>query len=307
MTSARTLVTGATGFLGRRLVAALEARGHAVVVTSRDAERARESLGGSVACFGWDYRSEPFPARALEGVESVYHLMGESIASFRWTPSKKEALRGSRIDSTHALAAALPDSVRDFLCASAIGIYPGDTHEPFDEDTPLPPPRAFLPRLCHDWEAAAAAAATPSRRVANLRIGLVLGESGMLAPLVPLYRLGLGGPVGDGRQRLPWVHVDDLIEMMLFVRSHRELEGPVNLVGPEPVALETFSRTLARIVHRPHLFRVPAALVRIALGEAATLLLASYDVRPAKLTKSGFAFRYPTHEAALESVVRELY
>lgn len=205
------------------------------------------------------------------------------------------------------LITALHDDVTEFLCASAIGIYPGDTHEPFDEHSPLPKPSSFMTRLCADWERAAAEAGTETRRRACLRIGLVLGENGMLQPLVPLYRLGLGGPFGDGRQLVPWVHVEDAVEMLRFVLAHRELEGPINLVGPSPVALGAFSEALAKALRRPHLLRVPAALVRVALGEASALVLSSYNVLPTKLARSGFEFRYRTHRSALDSVVREFY
>jgi uncharacterized protein (TIGR01777 family) len=150
-------------------------------------------------------------------------------------------------------------------------------------------------------------AARPGRRRASLRIGLVLGESGMLGPLVPIYGLGLGGPLGDGRQLVPWVQVDDVVDMMRFVLADRELTGPINLVGPAPVTLGTFSETLARVLERPHFFRVPAALIQVALGEASALLLSSYNVLPSKLKKRGFTFRHTTHESALESVVREYY
>lgn len=307
----RVLVTGATGFLGRRLVRALLEAGHEARVVSRDPARARSVLAGasppngSVDAFVWDYHAQPFPAEALEGVQAVYHLMGEGIAGGRWTARKKRELLASRIVSTEKLIAALPETCTDFLCASAIGVYPGTTHEPFDETTALPSADTFLTELCAAWEAGARRAESPDRRVVSMRIGLVLGETGMMAPLVPLYRLGLGGPLGDGQQRLPWVHVDDLVAMMLFLLPHRELSGPVNLVGPAPVTLGQFSQTLARVVKRPHLFRVPTAAIRLVLGEAAVLVLASYNVLPKKLEDAGFTFRYTNHEAAIAAVLRE--
>jgi uncharacterized protein (TIGR01777 family) len=303
----RTLITGATGFLGRRLVASLLGDGEDVVVTSRNPARAAHQLGESVRAFGWDYRREPFPAAALEGVSVVCHLMGENIAAGRWTRRKKQELRGSRIESTQKLVAALPDSVTDFLCASAIGIYPGDSHEPFDEGSQLESPTSFMTQLCTDWEAAAAAAETPSRRRVSMRIGLVLGEAGMLAALVPLYRLGLGGPLADGRQQLPWVHVDDLVAMLRFVATHRELSGPVNLVGPAPISLGELSRSLAAVLKRPHFLRIPGRAVRAVLGEASAMVLSSYNVLPSKLLESGFEYRYRSHEPALQSVIRDYY
>jgi uncharacterized protein (TIGR01777 family) len=305
--SKRILITGATGLLGKRLVASFKRDGHDVVATSRNRARAQKTLGNSVECFAWDYEHEPFPAAALEGVSVVYHLMGESIGTGRWTARKKKALRESRILSTEKLVASLTDDVTDFLCASAIGIYPGDTDEPFDESSPLPEPNSFMTRLCTDWEEAASAAITTKRRQASLRIGLVLAESGMLAPLVPIFRLGLGGPIGDGSQRIPWVHIDDLVQMMRFVLEHGELSGPINLVGPEPVPLETFGRTLARNLRRPSFFKVPAALVRGALGEASSLLLSSYNITPTRLLRSGFTFRYPTHALAQTDILEKFY
>jgi uncharacterized protein (TIGR01777 family) len=305
--SKRILITGATGMLGKRLVASLERDGHDVVATSRDRARAQKTLGDSVECFAWDYQHQPFPVAALAGVSAVYHLMGENIGTGRWTAGKKKALRESRILSTQKLVAALTDDVTDFFCASAIGIYPGDTHEPFDESSPLPTPNTFMTRLCTDWEEAAAAAITSKRRQASLRIGLVLAESGMLAPLVPIYRLGLGGPIGDGSQKIPWVHIEDLVNMMRFVLEHRELSGPINLVGPEPVSLKTFGETLARNLGRPSFIKVPSLLVRAALGEASSLLLSSYNILPTRLIGCGFAFRYQTHSLAQMDILEKFY
>jgi uncharacterized protein (TIGR01777 family) len=303
----RILVTGATGLLGGLLVAALQKSDNELVATTRDRAFAKRKLGNAVHCVQWDYLNEAFPAEALEGVSAVYHLMGENIGSGRWTRRRKAALRGSRILSAQKLVAALTDDVTDFLCASAIGIYPGDSHDAFDEHSILPPAKSFITRLCTDWELAATEADTPTRRQVSLRIGLVLAESGMLAPLVPLYRLGLGGPIGDGNQILPWVHIEDLVDMLQFVLAHRELHGPVNLVGPAPVSLETFGQDLARVVARRNFLRVPEALVRIALGEASALLLSSYNVLPTRLTESGFQFRHATAAAALEDVVKKFY
>jgi len=304
--SERILVTGGTGLLGSRLVGLLRDDGFEVVVTSRNRDRAEAKFGEAVTCVQWDYVNETFPAEALDGVRAVYHLMGENIGTGRWTAKKKEILRSSRILSTEKLVAALPDSVEDFLCASAIGIYPGDTTERFDEDSHLPEPDDFMTRLCRDWESAGALAESPGRRVASLRIGIVLAESGMLGPLVPLYRLGLGGPVGSGRQMLPWVHIDDLVDMLRFVLDHRALSGAINLVGPSPTTLKELSRTLARLLRRPHFMRVPEFAIRLALGEAAALVLSSYDVHPRRLRDAGFEYRYEMLEGALEDALRAI-
>jgi uncharacterized protein (TIGR01777 family) len=295
----RVLVTGATGSIGRRLVSRLQSDGHDLVATSREAGRAEKTLGPSVQCVAWDYTREVFPAEALEDVTAVYHLMGENIGAGRWTRRKKKALRESRIVSTQKLVAALPDTVTDFLCASAIGVYPGNSDDAFDEDSTLPAPSSFMTQLCHDWEEAAGQARTATRRAVLLRIGVVLGEEGMLASLVPLYRTGLGGPLGDGRQLLPWIHVDDVVEMMRFVLGRADLTGPINLVGPQPLPLGEFSEALARALGRWHFLRVPAPLIRMALGEASALVLSSYNVEPTRAAQHGFEFRYPTLEAAL--------
>ena len=305
--SRRIVITGATGLLGRRLVRSLSLAGDTVVAISRDSRSAHRVLGDEVECFDWNHLAQPFPRRALEGASAVFHLMGENIGAGRWTRAKKEALRNSRIDSTRKLVEALPDEVTDFLCASAIGIYPGAGDAVWDDRDEVPKPDSFMTQLCWDWEQAAAQAAASGRRQACLRIGLVLGESGMLAPLVPLYRLGLGGPIGDGRQYVPWIHIDDAIAAFRFVLDNRDLEGPVNVVGPAPVRLEAFSRSLAQTLGRPHLFRVPEFAIRLALGEAAALVLSSYNIVATRLQQSGFTFHYGDHTEALDAVIRDEY
>ena len=305
--SKRVLVTGATGLLGSRLVQELRSAQHEVVAISRDTARAERLLGTQVKCYSWNHLQEPFPQEALDGVTAVFHLMGENIGQGRWTKSKKEALRNSRIDSTRQLIDALPDSVTDFFCANAIGIYPGTGDQAWSEYDDVPLPNSFMTQLCADWEQEAQRAAGANRRCVVLRTGLVLGGSGMLAPLVPLYRLGLGGPIGDGKQYMPWIHLDDAISAFLFLLDNREVSGPVNIVGPAPVTLNSFSKSLADVVRRPHLMRVPAWVMKLVLGEASALILSSYNILPKRLQESGFQFRYSNHQDALEAVVRDAY
>ncbi len=305
--SKRILVTGATGLIGCRLVQKLSSAGHEVVAISRDAKRAERLLGTQVTCFAWNHLKEPFPAQALNGVSAVFHLMGENIGQGRWTKAKKEALRNSRIDSTRRLIEALPEEATDFFCASAIGIYPGVGDKAWSEFDEVPSPSSFMTELCADWEHEAQQAANANRRCVSLRTGLVLARGGMLAPLVPLYRLGLGGPIGDGKQYMPWIHLDDAISALLFLLDERELSGPINIVGPAPVSLNAFSETLAQVLGRPHLFRVPAWVMKLVLGEASALILSSYNVLPKRLRESGFQFAYSNHRDALEAVIRDEY
>lgn len=321
-------VTGGNGFVGSALLPGLLDAGHDVVLLVRNIQRARDELalrlGGSQALrvldrlnlVLWNPGTGQLPHEALSTCEAVVHLAGENIGKGRWTTARKQALRASRVEGTSLLASSLPPSIRHFICASAVGIYPqpavGASLEQAarlaQEDFAAPGPEAsaerpFLEQLVADWEHAARAASQPGRRIVNLRIGIALGSEGFLAELVPLYRLGLGGPVGPGRGFVPWIHVDDLVAAILWILRHPHLEGPVNVVGPSPVPFRELSASLARALHRPHLFRVPVLAVRLALGEKAFLATASCAAQPTKLLASGFVFRFRECSEALVDVV----
>jgi uncharacterized protein (TIGR01777 family) len=229
--------------------------------------------------------------------------MGENIGQGRWTAARKKAIYESRVNSTRQLVAGMPDGVHTFVTASAIGYYPSHPSLAYEESYRNTEGETFLEKVCRDWESAAGQAATGGRRVVPVRIGLVLGREGILARLIPIFRLGLGGPVSHGRQWVSWIHARDLVRLFLFVLETPPLDGPVNGVAPHPVPYKEFARTLGRVLHRPAIFPVPAFILRLAMGEAADLPLASLRVMPGQAAASGFQYAFPN----LEDAVRDIW
>ncbi len=298
----KVLITGATGLVGSHLCARLKRAGHEVVALSRDGKRAAAQLG--VAAFSWDYRNEPVPDPALDGVDSIVHLMGENVGAGRWTAARKRAIADSRIESAKKLIVARPASLASFVSASAIGYYPGSGDQVYDESYRMPQQVGFMQALCRDWEQAAAAIEDHGVRRVSVRIGLALGDGGLLHKLLPLFRAGLGGPVGNGKQWLPWIHIDDLTAVIEQAISDESMNGAVNGVGPDPVTYATFAGALGTAVKRPALLRVPATALKLMLGEAAELALGSYRIVPRRLTEEfGFSFAYADIESALAAAI----
>jgi uncharacterized protein len=298
----RIAITGATGLIGSALGRSLADGGDDVV---RLVRRPPSSAG--------EVRWDPATAGAglgpelLTGLDALVHLSGAPIAGGRWTAARKRELRSSRIASTATLVRALvgaPQPPPVLLIASAIGWY-GDTGGR-DVDESAPAGRGFLADLVRDWEAAAQPATDAGLRVINLRSGVVLSRrGGMLRPLLLPFRLGLGARIGPGTQYLSWISIEDHVRACRFLLTDSQLDGPVNLTAPAPATNAEFTAALARQLHRPALLRVPAGLVRGALGELSGELLTSYRVRPARLEGAGFAFRYAQIEPAIAAALAE--
>jgi uncharacterized protein (TIGR01777 family) len=293
-------VSGASGLVGRRLCAALEAGGRRVLRLVRGTPQRENELGWSPA----EGRLETAP---LAGIEAFVHLSGEPIAGGRWTAARKAAIRESRVVSTRLVAETLARVAGKpaLLCASAVGFYGDRGTEWLDETSPQG--TGFLAQLCGEWERACEPAREAGLRVVNMRLGMVLDRGGgALAPLALLHRLGLGGPVGAGTQFVSWISSADAAAAIQHIMVSEGLAGPVNLVTPAPVPNAELSRALGRVLHRPALLRVPAAALRLVLGAAADeLLLASQRVRPSKLLASGFVFRDPELEPALRAILAQ--
>jgi uncharacterized protein (TIGR01777 family) len=296
----RIVISGASGLIGAALATRLAAAGHPVGRMVRGRAGVRP---GDVA---WDPAAGRIDAAALEGAEAVVHLAGESIAFGRWTAAKKRAIRDSRVAGTRLLAEALAGLARPprvLVSASAVGYYGDRGAEPLTEASPRG--QGFLAEVAEAWEAAAEPARRAGLRVVHPRIGMVLAATGGALPrMLTPFRLGLGGVIGDGRQQVSWIALDDLVGALRHLLVTESLTGPVNAVAPGPVDNRELTRTLARVLGRPALLPLPAALVRLAFGEMGpALLLASARVLPVRLEATGFRFRYPALEAALRGVL----
>lgn len=301
----RVLITGGSGFVGRRLCERLLARGDRVDVVSRSPSKAARTLPGEcqVRDSAMGFIETP--------PEAVVNLAGESIAGKRWSEAQKKRLLASRVEATTALVEfcrALEKAGKPLpsvmVSGSAMGYYGDQGSRVVDEQTP--PHAEFAHRLCAQWEAAAEPVTALGVRLALLRTGLVLDAGGgTLAKMLPPFKFGLGGRFGDGRQFMPWVHRDDLVEAILYLIDQPSLEGPFNGSAPHPVTNAEFTRTLARQLHRPALFPVPAFALKAGLGEMSRLLLTGADMRPARLLEAGFGFRYPTLDEALGEILAD--
>lgn len=294
-------VSGASGLIGQALCALLTTGGHRVVRLVRRPPAAPDEAR-------WDPVAGVAAAERLDGVDAVVHLAGENIAAGRWTRRRREALRRSRVESTRLLLrslAELPHPPRAFLCASAVGIYGDRGAEVLDEDNVLWNARGFLPAVCRAWETQAAAAGRMGMRWVGLRFGVVLSPAGgMLARLLPVFKMGLGGPVGSGRQYVSWISMDDAIGAIYHALVDKHLTGPVNVVAPHAVTNAELTANLARVLGRPAVLRVPRWAARLALGQMADeALLGSTRAVPAVLSRTGYPFRHPELEAALRHLL----
>jgi len=291
-------ITGASGLVGRTLAESLETAGNRV---RRFVRVARTRDPGTIA---WNPDTAKIDREALEGVEGVVHLAGENIAAGRWTRERKRRIRESRVGGTTLLSealAALDRRPRVLVAASAIGFYGDRGDELLDERSSRG--EGFLPDVAVAWEQATAPASAAGIRVVNLRIGVVLSKAGgALAKMLTPFRMGLGGPIGDGSQYMSWIALDDLVAIIEFVLEGDDLSGPVNAVAPTPVTNTEFARTLGRALGRPSILAAPKFALRLALGEMANeLLLSSTRVHPERLQKANFTFTHPTLNSALLS------
>ena len=304
----RILVSGSTGFLGTALTEALERQGHTVARLIRPGTAQKGAPRASAQTVPWDPVSGQFEAAAAEGAEALVHLAGASIAGGRWNASRKNLLRTSRIGATRHLIGALAKLERPprvIVAASAIGYYGNRGEETLTEASASG--SDFLAGLCREWEAESARGVEFGARVVNLRFGIVLAAHGGALPQIALpFKLGAGGRVGDGRQWMSWLTLQEAVSIIRFALVSAGLAGPVNAVAPNPVRNSEFTRILAKTLHRPALFPAPAFALRLALGEMADgLLLASQKVVPSKLAAAGYHFQQPDLAGALADVFRK--
>jgi uncharacterized protein (TIGR01777 family) len=271
-------LTGATGFIGRALAVRLSAAGHKV---------------------------QPYSLRSpqpLHASDAVIHLAGEPIAQ-RWTSETKRRIRESRVEGTRRLIATLPAPPSVFICSSAVGFYGSRGDQILTETSP--PGTGFLAELCVEWERAADEAQAHGMRVVKLRTGMVLGgRGGALDRMLPAFRMGVGGRLGSGRQWMPWIHLNDHLDLVEFALAQAGVSGPLNAVAPNPVTNRDFTATLARTLGRPAFLPAPAFALKAMFGEMACVLLQSQRVIPRAALDAGFEFRHPELGPALQDILR---
>lgn len=301
----KVIITGATGLIGSALVRSLLADGQEVTRLVRGGAKGAAPPG--VADVRWDPQQGLILPDALEGYDAAVHLAGEPVAEGRWTDEKKRRIRESRVRGTRLIAetlAGLRARPKVLVSASAVGIYGDRGGEVLREESA--PGKDFLSEVCREWEAAARPAAEAGMRVVHPRIGVVLdAEGGALPKMLTPFKLGAGGRVGDGRQYMSWVALEDVVGVLRRMLTDESLSGPVNVVAPNPSTNEEFTKTLGGVLGRPTFMAVPKFAARLAFGEMAdAVLLASQRVEPARLREAGFRFAHPELEGALRHVLK---
>ncbi len=296
-------VTGASGFVGQAIVDAALQHGHSVTALVRDSIRAQKLLGTKVQLI---VSSDKNALRdALRNSDAIINLAGAPIAGARWTAGRKKELAESRVGTTTEIVTALAGLTQRpkvFLSASAVGIYGNAGDQNCDETSSQG--SDFLSQLCSRWEDAALAAEKLGMRVALLRFGVVLGTNGgALTRMLPPFRLGMGGPIGDGKQYMSWIHRTDLVNIVLRALEDERFSHEINCTAPQPVTNSEFTQTLGSVLRRPTPLRVPPAILRLAFGDGASILLDSQRVLPKKLMSLGFEFRFPNLRAALNDIL----
>jgi uncharacterized protein (TIGR01777 family) len=301
------VITGGTGFLGRPLVQRLVRDRHTVVVLSRDPSKGRFEKNVNVTVEQWDAATMKNWARHVDGADAVLNFAGDSIGGKRWTPTQKEIILSSRINATRVVVESIARAKKKpwvLISASAVGYY-GHV-ESGDVTEGHPQGNDFLAGVCEQWEKESRKAEALGVRVVNPRFGIVLAkDGGALKKLLLPFSLFIGGPLGSGRQWFPWVHRDDVIEILMFLIQRLQLSGPVNVGSPHPVTMKEFCKSLGRAMSRPSWAPVPSFVLNTLLGEMSLVVLTGQRVIPKKLLEVGYTFRYPKLEDALRSIFKE--
>ncbi|MFH2123723.1 MAG: TIGR01777 family oxidoreductase [Pseudomonadota bacterium] len=295
----KALITGGTGFVGQHLAQRLSSP----IIAGRNPDKIKQLFTGSEVR-KWD-GSASAGSSFFDGVDTVFHLAGESIFQGRWDTAKKERIRASRVDGTRHLVDLIAGSEKrpaTLISSSAVGYYGSRKDEKLHEGST--PGDDFLAKVCLEWEKEAMRAQEYGVRVVLIRTGVVLGKNGgALAQMLPPFQLGLGGRLGSGRQYMSWIHMDDLTAIMLYAQENTNLQGPINAVAPNPITNHEFTRSLARSLGRPALLPVPGFALKIALGEVADVLLGSQRVIPEALQQAGYTHAFPDIKVALRNLL----
>ena len=298
------LVAGGTGFIGKKLVKKLYEKGHEIKVLTRNQETARFHIPIHCEIHQWDPEKSPLPANLLKDVDAVINLSGENIASSFWTDSQKRKLMDSRVMSVRRIVQAMGSmdaKPKVFISASAVGFYGNRRNEELKETSSAG--EGFLSKICQSWENEITKSNDLGIRTTIFRLGMVLGhDGGALEKIIPAFKLGLGGKLGDGSQWMSWIHINDFVNMIVYSIENPSIKGIINAVSPNPVKNIEFTKTLGRVVKRPTILPVPGIALKVALRDLSDLLLNSQKVSAEKICKNGFKFTYPTLEEAFNEV-----
>ena len=298
-------VFGGTGFVGRNLTQALLANGYQVLIVTRNSRRSFTNPGNEVQTLQWQTSLPLSSLGELKDVDAIVNLAGESIGNRRWTNSVKQEILNSRIRITQAIVKAINDGEikpRVLINASAVGFYGPHADEEITEAEEAG--QDFLAQVCREWENAAYKVQDDQTRVVTLRLGVVLGKEGALKRMLLPFRFYIGGPLGNGKQWMSWMHIRDLTRMMIFVLEHPELNGPLNATAPEPMTMKSFCDIIGHVLSKPSWLPVPEFVLRLGLGQMAEMLLHGQRVVPKRVTDAGFVFRFPKLAPAIEDVVK---
>ncbi|MGH8104613.1 MAG: TIGR01777 family oxidoreductase [bacterium] len=297
-------VTGATGGIGHRLCLALIERGHQVVLISRRPAEAKSAIPQALNALGWHQLKPSSVAPGIAALDAVVHLAGDVVAG-RWSPEKKKRIRDSRVNTAKQIVEAIHAAhqrPKALITASAIGHYGDRGDETVTEDSP--PGSDFLSKTCVEWESASRAAEPLGVRVVAVRTGIVLDpQIGALKAMLLPFRLGLGGPLGSGRQWMSWVHIDDVIGIFLHALEIESVTGALNATAPNPVRNLEFTKALGKVLHRPAFLAAPAFALKLFFGEFSCFLLSGQRVLPERTQQSGYAFKHSDLDPALHSLL----
>ena len=296
-------ITGATGFVGSRLVERLQAQGHQPLILTRNRASADRAFP-TLEIIAYTPTESGSWQQAIAGCDAVVHLAGEPIAETRWTPQRKQEILKSRQLSTQKIVAAIAQANPKptvLVNASAIGYYGTSETATFDESSPAGDD--FLAEVCQAWEAEAQKVKNAGVRLVILRLGIVLGDGGALAKMTPPFKVFAGGPIGTGRQWFSWIHRDDLVNLILEALSRKDIEGVFNATAPNPVRMTELCQTIGETLNRPSWLPVPSFALEALLGEGAKVVLEGQQVLPKRTTSYGFKYRYPTVKQALAEIL----
>ena len=296
-------ITGATGFVGSRLVERLQSQGHQPLILTRNPAAAKRAFP-TLEIIAYTPTESGSWQQAIAGCDAVVNLAGEPIAESRWTPKHKQEILNSRQLSTQKIVEAIAQANPKpavLVNASAIGYYGTSETATFDETSPTG--NDFLAEVCQAWEAQAQKVKDAGVRLVILRLGIVLGNGGALAKMIPPFKLFAGGPLGTGRQWFSWIHRDDLVNLILFAITQSDIEGVLNATAPNPIRMSELCQTLGETLNRPSWLPVPSFALEALLGEGAKVVLEGQQVLPKRTTSKGFEYQYPTVKQALAEIL----